>query len=55
MDKIYWLRRQHAAVAAARLARTSESRLMHYERAGRYSIRAAHAPAPAAASCGGGR
>jgi len=53
MEKSYWLRRQHAAVAAARDARTAESRLIHYEMAGRYSLRAAHAPASAAAcACG---
>ena len=55
MDKTYWLRRQHAAMAAARRARSSESRLIHYDMAGRYSIRAAHAPAQAAASCGARR
>lgn len=44
MEKTYWLRRQHAAVAAARLAKTAESRLIHFEMAGRYSLRAAFAP-----------
>ena len=42
MDKTYWLRRKRAAMAAARAAATAESRLIHYELAGRYSIRAAH-------------
>jgi hypothetical protein len=41
MEKTYWLRRQRAASAMARAAATSESRLIHYELAGRYSIRAA--------------
>ena len=45
MEKTYWLRRQHAAVAAARGAKTAESRLIHYEMAGRYSLRAASLPA----------
>jgi hypothetical protein len=55
MEKTYWLRRQHAAVAAARDARTAESRLIHYEMAGRYSLRAARAPVSAATACGCGR
>ncbi len=41
MEKTYWLRRQHAAVAMARAATTAESRLIHYDLAGRYSLRAA--------------
>lgn len=48
MEKTYWLRRKRAAMAAARAAGTSESRLIHYEMAGRYSIRAAYAPEPVA-------
>lgn len=44
MEKNYWIGRMHAAVAAARGAATSESRLIHYELAGRYSIRAANIP-----------
>ena len=48
MEKLYWLRRKRAAMA--RSAATSESRLIHYELAGRYSVRAAFAcGAPAAA------
>lgn len=45
MEKTYWLRRQHAAVAMARAASTAESRLIHYDLAGRYSLRAAAVPA----------
>ena len=55
MEKTYWLRRKRAAMAMARAAKTSESRLIHYDMAGRYSIRAAHAPESIAApapSCG---
>jgi len=58
MEKTYWLRRKRAAMAMARAAKTSESRLIHYELAGRYSLRAVHAPERAIASvqtCGGGR
>ncbi len=46
MEKKYWLRRKRAAMAPARAAGTSESRLIHYELAGRYSVRAAHSNAP---------
>jgi hypothetical protein len=42
MDHSYWIGRMHAAVTMARRAATAESRLVHYELAGRYSIRAAH-------------
>jgi hypothetical protein len=45
MEKTYWLRRQHAAVAMARAASTAESRLIHYDMAGRYSLRAVRATA----------
>lgn len=50
MEKTYWLRRKRAAMAMARAAGTSESRLIHYELAGRYSIRAAHVPERTAAA-----
>ena len=52
MEKTYWLRRKREAMTAARGATTSESRLIHYELAGRYSLRAAFAavcPTPAVA------
>ena len=59
MEKTYWLRRQHAAVTAARLAKTAQSRLIHYEMAGRYSLRAVHAPERGTIAaeiwCGAGR
>ena len=42
MDKIYWIGRKRAAMAMARDAATSQARLIHYELAGRYSIKAAH-------------
>lgn len=42
MDRTYWIGRERAALAMARAAATAEARLIHYELAGRYSIRAAH-------------
>jgi len=48
MEKTYWLRRKREAMTAARAAATSETRLIHYELAGRYSLRAAFAPCRAA-------
>ena len=41
MDTNYWTGRKHAAMAMARNAKTAEARLIHYDLAGRYSIRAA--------------
>ena len=41
MEKKYWLGRRRSAVAMARLATTAEARLIHYDLAGRYSIKAA--------------
>ena len=41
MDKSYWLGRKRSAQAMARRATTAESRLIHYDLAGRYSIKAA--------------
>lgn len=42
MEKTYWLGRKRAAMAMARNATTAQARLIHYELAGRYSIKAAH-------------
>lgn len=42
MEKAYWIRRKRSAMTMAREAATAESRLIHYEMAGRYSIKAAH-------------
>jgi hypothetical protein len=56
MEQKYWLGRKRAAGAMARKATSAEARLIHFELAGRYSIRAAQseaaplfAPGPAAA------
>ena len=46
MEKKYWLRRKQASAAMARNATSAEARLIHYELAGRYSIRAAHCDRP---------
>jgi hypothetical protein len=44
MEKNYWIARKRAAMAMARGAGDGEARLIHYELAGRYSIKAAHCP-----------
>jgi hypothetical protein len=41
MGKEYWIGRKRAAIAMARAASSSEARLIHYELAGRYSVKAA--------------
>lgn len=42
MEKRYWIGRKRAAIAMARAASSSEARLIHYDLAGRYSVRAAN-------------
>jgi hypothetical protein len=42
METAYWLGRKRASLANARAARGAEARLIHYELAGRYSIKAAN-------------
>jgi len=44
MDKTYWIGRQAAAGAMARGASSAQVRLIHYELAGRYSVKAASCP-----------
>lgn len=41
MENKYWIGRKRSAMAMAREATTSEARLIHYELAGRHSIKAA--------------
>lgn len=41
MEQGYWLRRQRSALGMARGAEDADTRLIHYEMAGRYSIMAA--------------
>ena len=41
VEKKYWLGRERAAMAMARGAAGAEARLIHYDLAGRYSVKAA--------------
>ena len=41
MEKKYWIGRNRASMGMARGAASAEARLIHYELAGRYSIKAA--------------
>jgi hypothetical protein len=41
MEEKYWIGRKRASVGMAREAASAEARLIHYELAGRYSIKAA--------------
>jgi hypothetical protein len=41
MEKKYWIGRKRASLGMARGASSAEARLIHYELAGRYSIKAA--------------
>jgi hypothetical protein len=40
MGKAYWLSRKSASLMSARNAASSEARLIHYDLAGRYSLKA---------------
>ena len=40
MEKTYWLSRKRASLKLARDAASSEARLVHYELAGRYGLKA---------------
>ena len=44
MENRYWIARKRAAMAMARQANSGEAKLIHYELAGRYSIKAAQFP-----------
>jgi hypothetical protein len=46
MEEAYWLSRTGASLEQARNAATSEARLVHYELAGRYSLKAMSAEMP---------
>jgi hypothetical protein len=43
MEKKYWIGRKRDSMGMARGATSAEARLIHYELAGRYSIKAADA------------
>ena len=40
MEKVYWLSRKRASLKSAQNAGSSEARLIHYDLAGRYSLKA---------------
>ena len=42
MENAYWLGRKRASLANARAASGAVARLIHYELAGRYSVKAAN-------------
>jgi len=52
MEKRYWIGRKHAAMGMARGAVSAEVRLIHYDLAGRYSIKAAECLAAGGAAEG---
>ena len=43
MEKAYWLGRKRASLKLAQNAASSEARLVHYDLAGRYSMKASSA------------
>lgn len=45
MERAHWLRRKRASLAMAENAESGEAKLIHYDLAGRYSIKAADATA----------
>ena len=40
MEKAYWLSRKRASLKLARVAVSAEARLIHYDLAGRYGLKA---------------
>lgn len=47
MEETYWLRRKRASLELAQNAASSEARLVHYDLAGRYSLKASSGENPA--------
>lgn len=47
MEKTYWLSRKKASLILAKNAAGSEARLIHYDLAGRYGLKAMSAETPA--------
>ncbi len=43
MEQTYWLKRKRSSLAKAQTATSAEARLMHFDLAGRYSVRAVNA------------
>ena len=52
VEKRYWLERKRSAMAMAHGAATAKARLIHYDLAGRYSIKASQCAPPAAHGSG---
>jgi hypothetical protein len=52
MEHAYWLGRQRDSLVLARTAATSEARLIHYELAGRYHLKALSAEGQAIGRAG---
>jgi hypothetical protein len=48
MDHLYWIERGRASVEAAEAATSSKARLIHYDLAGRYSLKATSLQEPSA-------
>jgi len=46
MEQTYWLKRKRSSLAKALTAASAEARLVHFDLAGRYSLKAAHAAPP---------
>ncbi|MEO7410476.1 MAG: hypothetical protein ABIU10_04045 [Sphingomicrobium sp.] len=47
MDQTYWLKRKRSSLARAQTATSAEARLVHFDLAGRYSVKAVNAaPSP---------
>ena len=42
MDQTYWLKRKRSSLAKAHTATSAEARLVHFDLAGRYSVKAAN-------------
>lgn len=40
MERAYWLTRKRASLKSAKAATSSQARLVHYDLAGRYSLKA---------------
>ena len=51
MERSYWLGRGRTSRANAHAATSAEARLIHYELAGRYNIKAEEARAMASTAC----
>jgi hypothetical protein len=46
MEQAHWLNRKRASIGMAEKAASAEARLIHYELAGRYSVKAVDAAKP---------